>query len=137
MNRATYPVVFLVTVLAACAGANLKSGDIQDITANGEIVGSMRQVSPTEQEYTYDKNHDGRPENRWITENSEFRLFEKFDATTGKLRTRSHYLRGKLNRIEVFAPDGSIRGIVNYPDGQNGRSVDLPKKKKLVEFMNR
>lgn len=121
-----------------CSGQNLRSSDTEDLRlATGEKVGTVRQIGANQLEYLYDKNQDARPENRWLTENSQIKVFEKFDPETGKLRTRSHYLNGVLNRIEVFAFDGSIRGIVNYPDGKNGRSVDLPKKKKLVEFLNR
>lgn len=137
MNRATYAVLWTNTVLLACAGTNLKSGEVRELKANGEIVGSVRQISPTEQEFMYDKNQDGKPENRWTTENSDFKIFEKFDVSTGRLRTRSHYLRGVLNRVEVFNPDGTVRGIVSYPNGGEASSVELPKRKKLVEFMRR
>jgi|GEM_PF-2603608 len=137
MDRAIYPVIFLITVCVACSGVNLRSGESKELTANGQVVGSVRQISPSEQEFIYDKNRDDRPEYRWTTENSDFKVFEKFDTATTKLRSRSHYLRGKLNRIEVFNPDGSVRGVVNYPDGGVARSVELPRKKKLVEFMDR
>lgn len=129
--------VLLTVSSMACAGANLRSGESKELTANGQVVGTVRQISPTEQEFTYDKNRDDKPEYRWTTENSDFKVFEKFDQTTGRLRSRSHYLRGKLNRIEVFNADGSVRGLVNYPDGGVARSVELPGRKKLVEFMNR
>ncbi|MFO1479324.1 MAG: hypothetical protein U1F40_03880 [Turneriella sp.] len=134
---------FLVAILPicgslACSSQNLKSADTDDLNLpTGEKVGTVRRINPNEQEYIYDRNQDGQPENRWIIENSQIKVFEKFDSKTGNLRTRSYYFRGILNRIEVFAPDGSIRGVVNYPDGVNGRSVDLPKKKKLVEFIDR
>lgn len=137
LRPAHYVSMLLILSSIACAGSNLKSGESKELTANGEVVGSVRQISPTEQEFTYDKNRDDRPEYRWTTENTQFKVFEKFDPATGKLRSRSHYLRGALNRIEVFGTDGSIRGIVNYPGGGDARSVELPKKKKLVEFINR
>ena len=137
--RAAYLVAILpICGAPVCSSQNLKSGDTDDLKlSSGEKVGTVRRLSPNEQEYIYDKNQDGRPENRWLTEDSQFKIFEKFDPETGKLRTRSYYLKGVLNRIEVFAPDGSIRGVVNYPDGAIGRSVELPKKKKLVEFLER
>ena len=137
MNGATYPVLLLSVLFGACAGSNLKSGESKELNANGQAVGSVRQISPSEQEFIYDKNRDDRPEYRWTTDNTQFKVFERFDPDTGKLRSRSHYLQGTLNRVEVFNPDGTVRGIVNYPDGQVGRSVELPKRKKLVEFVDR
>lgn len=137
LRPAHYIAMLLMLSSIACAGSNLKSGESKELTANGKVVGSVRQISPSEQEFTYDKNRDDKPEYRWTTENTQFKIFEKFDPSSGKLRTRSHYLRGALNRIEVFNPDGSVRGIVNYPNGGGARSVELPKKKKLVEFINR
>lgn len=137
--QAAYFVAFLpICGALACSSQNLRSAAIDDLKlATGEKVGTVRQLGASQQEYIYDRNQDGKPENRWITENSQIKVFEKFDSETGKLRTRSFYFRGTLNRIEVFASDGSIRGIVSYPDGVNGRSVELPKKKKLVEFLER
>lgn len=138
MHAANLVAILAICGALACSSQNLRSADIDDLKlATGEKVGTVRQLGANQQEYIYDRNQDGKPENRWITENSHIKIFEKFDPETGKLRTRSYYLQGVLNRIEVFAPDTSIRGIVNYPDGVIGRSVDLPKKKKLVEFLDR
>lgn len=138
MHAANLVAILAICGALACSSQNLRSADIDDLKlATGEKVGTVRQLGANQQEYLYDRNQDGKPENRWITENSQIKIFEKFDPETGKLRARSYYLRGVLNRIEVFASDGSIRGIVNYPDGVIGRSVDLPRKKKLVEFLDR
>lgn len=138
MHAANLVAILAICGALTCSSQNLRSADIDDLKlATGEKVGTVRQLGANQQEYLYDRNQDGKPENRWITENSQIKIFEKFDPETGKLRARSYYLRGVLNRIEVFASDGSIRGIVNYPDGVIGRSVDLPRKKKLVEFLDR
>lgn len=100
-------------------------------------MGFVKQLSETEREYSYDSDQDGRDEKRWVTNNGQMAVFERFDPRSGKIQSRSHYLKGKLNRVEIFFPDGRIRGIVNYPDGQIARSVELPERKKLVEFISR
>lgn len=97
----------------------------------------MKQLSTTEREHTYDADQNGVNEKRWLTRSGEMAIFERFDLQSGKIISRSHYLRGKLNRVEVFYPDGRLRAIVSYPDGHTARSVELPERKKLVEFISR
>ncbi|MBX3723468.1 MAG: hypothetical protein KF713_16615 [Turneriella sp.] len=116
----------------------MKSGGIDDLlTSEGKKVGTVKRLSDTESDYLYDPNQNGRPNAHWITENGQMKIFEKFDPASGKLRTKSYYLRGLLNRVEVFDSDGRLRGIVNYPDGTKPQSVELPRKRKLVEFIPR
>ncbi len=136
-KHAAFASVALVIIVVgvACSGANLRVDEIRDIKVNGRIVGTVRQVSETEQEFMYDRNGDGKIDTRWMTENSRFKTFERLDLRTGGTRTRSHYLQGTLNRIEVYWPRGDVRGIVNYPNGRDAASVELPAKKKLVEFI--
>jgi len=136
VNGVQYVAMLLALGGIGCASNNVKRGEADDLLdANGKKIGDVRQLTPIQQEFVLDRNQDGRPESKWSTENGEYKIFEKFDEATGKLRTRAYYLKGNLNRIEVFASVGSLRGIVNYPDGKIARSVELPRKGKLVEFM--
>jgi hypothetical protein len=125
-------------LLPTCAGRDIKSAGAEPLVdSNGKKVGEVRRLSATELEYIYDPNSDGRPERRWVSENEQMKVFEKFDATTGVLRTRTYYLNGLVNRVEVYGADGRLRGVVNYPDGKEARSVELPARGKLIEYLPR
>jgi len=127
---------FASPLLLGCGSGQSKSPNDEYLTASGgKKVGVVTRLTDNESEFTYDPDQDGQPENRWRTKNGQIQTFDKFDPKTGRIRTRSHYLRGVLNRVEVFNADGSVRGIVNYPDGRQAESVELPRKKKLVEFV--
>ncbi len=129
----------LIPVLTlACAGKVLRPGDSDILRqSDGKEIGSVRQVNVTEREYFYDSNQDQKPEFQWKTKSGAMVVFEKFNTHTGKMSSRSYYVNGKLNYVEVYFPDGSMRGIVSYPDGQTARSVELPRRKRLVEFVSR
>mgnify|MGYP005855385959 CR=1 FL=1 len=136
MRQYLISTLLLSSVAFGCSSSNPKRGSTDDLRApNGAKVGTVTKLSETESDYVYDPQQDGRPEAHWITENGQMKVFEKFDSISGKIRTRSFYLRGLLNRVEVFDADGRVRGIVNYPDGLKPQSVELPAKRKLVEFL--
>ncbi|MBS0617123.1 MAG: hypothetical protein JSR44_02990 [Spirochaetes bacterium] len=119
----------------ACASSSLRQGETQPLTQNGREVGTIKQLENSEREYSYAPT--GRLEQRWTESKNQMKIFERFDPATGRIRSRSHYLQGRLNHVEVFNGDGSVRGIVSYPDGQTARTVELPKRGKLVEFVTR
>ena len=121
-----------------CASKTLRPGESDNLyDSGGKKVGAVKQLSTTEREHTYDADQNGVNEKRWLTRSGEMTIFERFDLQSGKIISRSHYLRGQLNRVEVFYPDGRLRAIVSYPDGHTARSVELPERKKLVEFISR
>lgn len=131
-------VIFTATVFlsATCSSAPLKVGETQPLTENGQQVGTVKGLSGGEQEFTYSKPSSATSW-RWIETKGQFKTFERFDAQTGRLQSRSHYFQGKLNRVEIMNPDGSVRGTVSYPDGKTARTVELPKNGKVVEFIAR
>jgi len=122
--------------LLACASEQPRKGEAEPLTADGKVVGSVQQVGTKEKEFLVDRNQDGKPEYRWRETGGVITLMERFDPATGALRTKIIYFQGKMNRVEVYNPDGSLRGVVNYTDQQKARSVELPQRGKLVEFLS-
>lgn len=117
--------ILLLSLCFACSTRSLRPSESEALTQNGKEIGHVRQLNDTEREYVYDANRDGRPEYQWRTKADAIAVFEKFNPVSGKLVSRSHYR------------DGRIRGIVSYPDGKTARSVELPQRKRLVEFVSR
>lgn len=135
--RVQFPLLLLTLGPLFCASKSLKPGESEPlINEAGRQVGTVTQITLREKEYIQDADRNGMPEYKWQTKDEKFTAFDRYDTKTGKLRSRSYYVEGKLNRIEVYTEAGKIRGIVSYPDGVHGRSVELPERRRLVEFIS-
>jgi hypothetical protein len=125
----------LCLAVFACAGKSLRVGESAPLKDKaGKVFGTRYQLADKSERLVIDADQNGVPEKQYVFADEVLTSSEHF-YPDGKIRVRTLYLRGNANRSEVYRPDGSLQGVA-YHNGQDGvDAVDLPGKKRRVEFL--
>lgn len=120
----------------ACAENNLRAGESKPLKdRSGKVFGTRYQMSETSERHLIDEDQNGIPEKQYLFERDVLKQSEHF-FPDGKIRVRTFFMDGKPNRAEVYYPDGRLRGVALFdPQGQRVDTVDLPERKRRVEFL--
>ena len=100
----------------------------------GKVFGTRYQLTEKSERCVIDTDQNGIPEKQYMFDNDVVISSEHF-YPDGKLKVRTLYMQGKANRSEVYRPDGSLKGMAYHNQQEVVDTVDLPEKKRRVEFL--
>ncbi len=127
--------ILLCMAAFACAGKSLRAGESAPLRdKSGKVFGTRYQLTDKSERCIIDADQNGAPEKQYVFENDVVVSSEHF-YSDGKTKVRTWYMRGKANLSEVYRPDGSLQGTAYHNSQEIVDTVDLPDKKRRVEFL--